>query len=80
MTLINKEDLIAKYDRVHQGAPGGARKLMAKAEPVEAIPVEWIKKYMRTIKSGAFAYFADPAWTIKMMLEAWQDEQEAEHG
>ncbi len=54
-------------------------KAIPPAVQVEAIPVEWIEKYMGTIKSGSFAYFADPAWTIKMMLEAWQDEQEAEH-
>ena len=31
MSLINREDLIAEYDRVHVGAPGGARKLMVDA-------------------------------------------------
>jgi hypothetical protein len=54
-------------------------KAIPPAVQVEAIPVEWIEKYMGTIKSGSSAYFADPAWTIKMMLEAWQGEQEAEH-
>lgn len=48
--------------------------------PTPAIPVEWIIKYLGNIKSGSFAYYADPAWTIKMMLETWQDEQEDEHG
>lgn len=28
MSLIRREDLIAEYDRVHQGPPGGARKLI----------------------------------------------------
>ena len=31
MSLINREDLIAEYDRVHVGEPGGARKLMVDA-------------------------------------------------
>lgn len=36
MSLINREDLIAEYDRVHVGAPGGARKLMVDAPTVES--------------------------------------------
>ena len=40
---------------------------------VEAITVEWITKYMRSLKSGTFA---DPAWIIKTMLEEWREEQE----
>lgn len=40
MSLINKEALIAEYDRVHQGPPGGARKLMEDAPVVDRwIPV-----------------------------------------
>ena len=35
MSLINREDLIAEYDRVHVGAPGGARKLMVDAPEVK---------------------------------------------
>lgn len=34
MSLINREALIAEYDRVHVGAPGGARKLMVDAPEV----------------------------------------------
>ena len=41
--LIDREKLIAEYDRVHIGPPGGARKLMEEAEEVPAIPVDWIK-------------------------------------
>ena len=35
MSLINREDLIAEYDRVHVGEPGGARKLMEDAPTIE---------------------------------------------
>lgn len=42
---------------------------------VDAIPIEWIVKYMRSIKSGTFA---DPAWIIKTMLEEWREEQKNE--
>lgn len=41
MSLINREDLIAEYDRVHVGPPGGARKLMEDAPEVKPEP-HWI--------------------------------------
>lgn len=37
--LISRSALIAEYDRVHQGPPGGARKLMEDAPAVDAAPV-----------------------------------------
>lgn len=43
--LISREALLAEYDRVHVGEPGGARKLIAEAPAVDAEPVryaEWI--------------------------------------
>ena len=39
LDLVNRKALIAEYDRVHIGPPGGARKLIEKAPTVEAIPV-----------------------------------------
>ena len=40
MGLIDKEKLIVEYDRVHQGPPGRARKLMEEAPEVDCwIPV-----------------------------------------
>jgi hypothetical protein len=41
MSLIDREALIAEYDRVHVGAPGGARKLMVDAPEVRPEP-RWI--------------------------------------
>lgn len=75
MSLIDKEDLIAEYDRVHQGPPGGARKLMEKAETVEAIPVDWIKEYIDTAEEmeGFAAKFV--VASITGMLNAWKKEQ-----
>lgn len=35
--LIYREDLIAEYDRVHKGHPGGARELMRLAPAVDAV-------------------------------------------
>ena len=37
--LISREALLAEYDRVHIGPPGGARKLMEDAPTVDAVPV-----------------------------------------
>lgn len=39
MRLIDANALIAEYDRVHVGEPGKARKLMADAPTVDAVPV-----------------------------------------
>jgi len=36
LDLIDRKALIAEYDRVHQGPPGGARKLMEEAPRVDA--------------------------------------------
>ena len=41
MSLIDREALIAEYDRVHVGTPGGARKLMVDAPEVRPEP-RWI--------------------------------------
>ena len=37
--LISRSTLIAEYDRVHIGPPGGARKLMEDAPTVDAVEV-----------------------------------------
>ena len=37
--LISRKALIAEYDRVHIGPPGGARKLMENAPAVDAVEV-----------------------------------------
>ena len=66
MSLINREDLIAEYDRVHQGAPGRARKLMEDAHEVDRwIPVTkdmpeekdtWFAKLWGTAKWSEFMF------------------------
>ena len=47
--LIYKEDLIAEYDRVHIGAPGGARKLMEDAPTVDAVEVADMKEFAEDV-------------------------------
>lgn len=37
--LISRAALLAEYDQVHVGAPGGARKLIAEAPAVDAVEV-----------------------------------------
>ena len=37
--LICREDLLAEYDRQHEGEPGKARKLIAEAPAVDAVEV-----------------------------------------
>lgn len=39
MRLVDVDALIAEYDRVHVGKPGGARKLMVEAPIIDAVPV-----------------------------------------
>ena len=51
MSLINREALIAEYDRVHVGAPGGARKLMVDAPEVKPEP-KWIPVSERLPENG----------------------------
>ena len=45
---IERNALIAEYDRIHVGAPGGARKLMVEAPAADVVEVKhgkWIHDY-----------------------------------
>lgn len=48
MELIDRAALIAEYDRVHVGAPGGARKMMEDAPTIDAVPVVRCHKCKRS--------------------------------
>lgn len=48
--LIDREELIAEYDIVHVGKPGGARKLMEKAPAVDAVPVVRCKDCVHAVE------------------------------
>lgn len=50
---IEREALIAKYDLVHKGPPGGARKLMVNAPAVDVAPVKY-GDWMPTTKDGCW--------------------------
>lgn len=47
--LIDRNELLAEYDRVHIGEPGKARKLMEDAPTVDAVEVP-DKELLRAIK------------------------------
>lgn len=49
--LISRDTLLAEYDRVHVGEPGGARKLIAEAKAVDAVEVVRCKD---CVHAGAF--------------------------
>lgn len=50
--LISRKALIAEYDRVHIGPPGGARKLMEEAPAVDAVEVVRCGKCAHTETDG----------------------------
>jgi hypothetical protein len=47
---IDADKLIEEYDRVHIGAPGGARKLMVEAPTVDVAPKSEVIKTLSDIK------------------------------
>ena len=48
---IDADALIAEYDRVHVGAPGGARKLMVDAPTADVVPSERYNRAMDGLKA-----------------------------
>ena len=74
MTLIDADKLMEDVRKNSESyfADDFAKQWVDRQQTVDAIPVEWITKYMRSLKSGTFA---DPAWIIKTMLEEWREEQ-----
>lgn len=75
MSLIDKEKLIAEYNRAHQGPPGGARKLMTEAEDVPAIPLDWIRGYIDRLKAMGAAIANRDAQAVSVMADKWAMEQ-----
>lgn len=73
--LIEKEKLIAEYDRVHVGPPGGARKLMEEAEEVPAITLEWIRGYISNLKAMGVQLSLRDAQAVNVMVDKYMMEQ-----
>lgn len=76
MTLIVKEELLAEYDRVHVGPPGGARKLMEDAPAVEAIPIEWLEERSKLLSREIDIVAKIEAEYLRMLIECWRKENE----
>lgn len=47
--LIRRSALLAEYDRVHVGPPGGARKLMEDAIAVDAVEIDALRAWLYEI-------------------------------
>ena len=67
--LISRSALLAEYDRVHVGPPGGARRLIQEAPAVEAVPVvngRWVNtknEVEQMCKCSACGYPVSYFWT-----------------
>ena len=72
--LIDREKLIAEYDRVHVGPPGGARKLMEDAEDVPAIPLDWIRGYIEMCNMFQLRVSVPASKIISAMVKTWEQE------
>jgi len=62
MSLIDREALIAEYDRVHVGPPGGARKLMVDAPEVRP-EQRWIPCSERLPEARQSVILSTENWT-----------------
>lgn len=69
MDLIERDALIAEYDRVHVGAPGGARKLMQDAPAVN----RWIPCSERLPEKNVEVLAYSPYWG-KIVVAMWGGE------
>ena len=78
--LIDADALLAEYDRVHVGPPGGARKLIEDAPTIEpsaqeeCIPIEWINKLITRLDSYDNTFAQLSAANIRAMLNKWEKE------
>ena len=82
MSLINREDLIAEYDRVHVGEPGGARKLMVDAPEVQPDLSETYSKAVFTwlldyqIRAAELKGRYTPYEVLSWVANDWRKEHE----
>lgn len=61
---IEQGALIAEYDRVHVGAPGGARKLMVDAPAADVVEVETVKKWLYRMALNNVGCFLDGDFSV----------------
>ncbi len=73
--LISRKALIAEYDRVHVGPPGGARKLMEDAPAVDAIPIEWLEERSKRLSREIDIVAKIEAEYLRLLIEGWRKEK-----
>ena len=69
--LISRKDLLASYDKAHQGPPGGARKLIEEAPEEPAIPTKWMHDYLDKLGPDTAERNA-----VVQMFVAWKKDEE----
>lgn len=70
--LISRSALLARYDRIHVGAPGAARKMIEDAPTVDAVPVDKIyftDLYLANGEAIATFKFGNQGITIRKKCE-----------
>lgn len=83
--LISRKALIAEYDRVHIGPPGGARKLIEDAPAVAAVEVEdpeLLKAIKLLIKQYAHSKASDYVHSpvAHALFHTWKRVDEGRYG
>lgn len=69
MRLIDADELLAEYDRQHEGEPGKARKLIEDAPTVAAVPLsELIELRDRLITRGGLR-------ELNMLIDKYEGER-----
>ena len=79
MALIDKDAaVVAVRDAFKPNTTRAIRGMCAvkQLEEVEAIPVEWIEKHIKWLKSLENAFSNMTAMNIEVMLKKWREEQE----
>lgn len=72
MRLIDADALLARYDRIHVGAPGAARKMIEDAPTIDAVPVDKIHftdLYLDGIEAIAVFKFGNQGITLRKKCE-----------
>lgn len=70
---IERQALLAEYDRVHVGPPGGARKLIEEAPAADVVPVVRCVNCVH-FGSEAVAFDAFAPFCLKHMMSVFPDD------
>jgi hypothetical protein len=77
--LIDRNELLAEYDRVHIGDPGKARKLMEAAPTVDAVEVvhgEWLEEHGFDLHNNEYWVHCCSVCEEQALVDVlWREEQ-----